>query len=128
MVLDTSAIVAVILNEPERVPFLQKLALTPSRQLSAVGYMESGMVLSSYFGASAEQVLDEMLFEGGITIVPVSLTQAKLALDAFRRFGKGRHPAGLNFGDCFSYALAKSSAEALLFKGGDFAKTDIPVA
>ena len=128
MVIDTSVIVAILLNEPEKVQFLKKLARTPSRSISSVSYMESGMVLSSYFGATAEQVLDELLFDAGIVTVPVSLTHAKLALEAFRQYGKGRHPAGLNFGDCFSYALAKSSAEPLLFKGGDFARTDISVA
>jgi ribonuclease VapC len=128
MVVDTSAVVAVLLNEPERIPFLKKLAHAKSRHISAVSYMEAGMVLTSHFGGSAEQALEEMLREAGIVIAPVNGTQARLALTAFRQYGKGRHPAGLNFGDCFSYALAKDCGEPLLFKGFDFAKTDIPVA
>jgi len=128
MVVDTSAIVAILLNEPEKVPFLKKLARSSERSISAVTYMESGMVLTSYLGAGAEQILDALLFDAGIVTVPISFPQAKLALAAFRQYGKGRHPASLNFGDCFSYALAKSSAQPLLFKGHDFAKTDILAA
>lgn len=125
MVIDTSVVVAILLNEPEKTQFLKTLARSASRSISSVNYMESGMVLSSYFGASAEQVLDEFLFDAKIVTVPVTLAHAKLALEAFRRYGKGRHPAALNFGDCFSYALAKSAAEPLLFKGADFTRTDI---
>jgi ribonuclease VapC len=128
MVVDTSAIVAVLFNEPERISFLKKLAHAQSRQISAVSYMEAGMVMSSHFGNNAEAVLEEMLREAGIVVAQVNLTQARLALAAFRQYGKGRHPAGLNFGDCFSYALAKNAAEPLLFKGSDFVKTDILVA
>jgi ribonuclease VapC len=125
MVVDTSATVAVLFSEPERDQFLETLALAKSRQMSAVSYMEAGMVLTSHFGNQAEHSLDRFLHKAEITVVPVDLGQAQIALDAFRNFGKGRHPAGLNFGDCFSYALAKSSGEPLLFKGSDFARTDI---
>jgi len=86
------------------------------------------MVLISQLGERAEQTLDRMLHEARVSITPVSATHAKLAIAAFRQFGKGRHPAGLNFGDCFSYALAISSSQPLLFKGLDFAKTDIAQA
>jgi len=128
MVVDTSAIVAILFREPERSVFYDKILDTESCRISAVSYMEAGMVLTSSLGRAAEQALDQILHEAGVIVVPVSLNHAKVALDAFRRFGKGRHPAGLNFGDCFSYALAKDAAEPLLFKGGDFGRTDVAVA
>jgi len=83
------------------------------------------MVLISRFGTVAESALDKVLHEASIIVTPVSVAHSRLAIAAFRHYGKGRHPAGLNFGDCFSYALAKDCAEPLLFKGLDFAKTDI---
>jgi ribonuclease VapC len=128
MVVDTSAIVAILFKEPDRRQFYDKILDADSCQISSVGYMEAGMVLMSSLGIVAEHAHDRILHEARVVVVPVSLTQAKLALEAFRNFGKGRHPAGLNFGDCFSYALAKSAAEPLLFKGKDFAMTDVLVA
>ncbi len=128
MVVDTSVVVAVMLREPERRYFLDKMVDARSREISAVSYMEAGMVLISRLGDEAEQALNTMLGEVGITVTPVSAMQSRMALAAFRRYGKGRHPAGLNLGDCFSYALAKSRAEGLLFKGADFSKTDIAIA
>jgi ribonuclease VapC len=99
-----------------------------SREVSAVSYMEASMVLISKRGEGIESILDTMLAEGEIAIVPVSVMQAQIARKAFLDFGKGRHPAGLNFGDCFSYALAKQRGEPLLFKGNDFSQTDVLVA
>lgn len=128
MVVDTSVVVAILLKEPDREALMRKLARASSRQLSSVSYLEAGIVLTSHFGDVAELSLDRMLLQARIEIVPVTSTQAKLALEAFRRYGKGRHPAKLNLGDCFSYALAKSTAEPLLFKGNDFARTDVVVA
>jgi ribonuclease VapC len=128
MVVDTSVVVAILLKEPDREAFTRKLARASSRQLSSVSYLEAGIVLTSHFGDVAELSLDRMLLQARIEIVPVTPTQAKLAFEAFRRYGKGRHPAKLNLGDCFSYALAKNAAEPLLFKGNDFARTDIMVA
>jgi ribonuclease VapC len=128
MVIDTSAIIAIMLREPDRRSLLEKIVFADHRQLSAVSYMEAAMVLIGHFGDGAETALDQMLHEAQIVVVPVSIADARLAIAAFRQYGKGRHPAGLNFGDCFSYALAKSCAEPLLFKGFDFAKTDIQVA
>lgn len=128
MVVDTSVIVAILLMEPDRSELSRKLSRASSRQLSSVSYMEAGMVLTSRFGATAEHEINHLLFTARIDVVSIGLSHAKLALEAFRHYGKGRHPAALNFGDCFSYALAKSAAETLLFKGGDFAKTDIPAA
>jgi len=128
MVVDTSALVAIMLMEPDRSLLEEKLSSANARTISAVSYMEAGMVLTTYFGEAGELKLDQMLFLADISVLPVTQTQAKLALAAFRQYGKGRHPASLNFGDCFSYALAKSSAQPLLFKGHDFPKTDIPIA
>jgi ribonuclease VapC len=128
MVVDTSAILAIIFEEQDADLFLGKLAKAKSRQTSVVSYVEASMLMISRRGASAERELDLMLQDAEIIVVPVSLDQARLATTAFRHYGKGRHPAGLNFGDCFSYGLAKSCAEPLLFKGYDFAKTDIDVA
>jgi ribonuclease VapC len=128
MVIDTSAIVAILLLEPDRGYYFSKILKADHRQVSAVSYVEAGMVLSGRLGQDPKAALDEMLIEMDIEIVPVSTAQAVLALEAFQKYGKGRHPAGLNFGDCFSYALAKSSSEPLLFKGGDFAHTDITSA
>jgi ribonuclease VapC len=128
MVVDTSVIVAILMMEPDRADLSRKLARANSRQLSSVSYMEAGIVLTSRFGATAEHEINHLLLTARIDVAPITLLHAKLALDAFRRYGKGRHPAALNFGDCFSYALAKSSAEPLLFKGDGFARTDISVA
>jgi ribonuclease VapC len=100
-----------------------------SRSMSAASYLEASSVLISRRGDTAEKELDQMLADAAIAIVPVTVTQAKIARAAFRRFGKGRGAAaGLNLGDLFSYALAKQTGEPLLFKGGDFSKTDIGVA
>ena len=128
MVVDTSVLIAIILREPDRRSFLEKLAMADRRQISAVSYMETAMVLIGRFGDAAEDVLDRTLHDAGIAVAPVSIAHTRLAVAAFRQYGKGRHPAGLNFGGCFSYALAKSAAEPLLFKGLDFAKTDIVAA
>jgi ribonuclease VapC len=128
MVVDTSIIIAIILQEPDADLFLTKLARATSRRFSVVSYVEACMVLTSRRGKDVEAELDLMLRQSGIEVVPVTFEQAKLASAAFRQYGKGRHPAALNFGDCFSYALAKSSVEPLLFKGSDFARTDIKIA
>jgi ribonuclease VapC len=128
MVIDTSALVAILLMEPDRLYFEDRIAEAQSCQISTVSYMEAGMVLTTRFGTYAEAALDQMLAKARVSIVAVNAVQAKLALAAFRDYGKGRHPAGLNFGDCFSYALAKSVGEPLLFKGSDFAQTDVDVA
>jgi ribonuclease VapC len=128
VVVDTSAIVSVLLKEADARPLIRKLYRAHSRQISAVSYMESSMVLMSRLGDNTEGALDGMLQRAKIAIVPVSVDHAKVAVAAFRQYGKGRHPASLNFGDCFSYALAKSTGEPLLFKGLDFAKTDVASA
>jgi ribonuclease VapC len=128
MVIDTSVIVAVMLEEDGFEELALKMGEAETREISAVSYMEASMVLITKRGEGVEAILDEMLAEGEIAIVPVSVTQAQIARKAFRDYGRGRHRAGLNFGDCFSYALAKQRGEPLLFKGDDFSQTDVAVA
>jgi ribonuclease VapC len=123
MVIETSALIAVIAGEPEAETFLEAITEAPSASLSAASYVEAGIVLERFPADAA--ILDDLLIELDIDIVAVTATQARLARDAFRDFGKGRHPAALNYGDCFSYALAKAVGEPLLFKGDDFARTDL---
>ena len=128
MVIDPSAIAAILLNEQEAEIFEDKIAVDPVRKLSAAGLVEIAMVIEGRLGDLGGALLDLWLHKAGIDIVPVDAAQAQAARRAWRRYGKGRHPAGLNFGDCFSYALAKTSGEPLLFKGDDFALTDVTPA
>jgi ribonuclease VapC len=128
MVIDTSAVVAIARAEPERGAFLQQLAQAPSLVIAAATWTESRIVIFSRSGEAGLTALDELKAAAGIEIVPVTEPLADLAFEAFRRFGKGRHPAGLNLGDCFSYALAKERNEPLLFKGDDFPRTDVSPA
>ncbi len=128
MVIDTSVLVAILLQEPDRHSFEDAIAESRVSRRSAVTYMEAGMVLTTRFGSQAEAALDRILAKARIVIHPLDAAQAKLALEAFRNYGTGRHPAGLNCGDCFSYALAKICGEPLLFKGDDFARTDVDLA
>jgi ribonuclease VapC len=128
MVIDTSALVAILSNEAERHEFIRLIATAPVRMVSAATVLEAGMVIESRRGEHAGRELDLFLHRAGFEVVPVDTAQVEIARAAFRRYGKGRHPAGLNFGDCFSYALARSRGERLLFKGEDFARTDIASA
>jgi len=128
MVLDTSALLAILFDEPERRSFNEAIEAAGDRLLSVATLVETSIVLEVRYGAEGVRDLDEFLGTAGITVVPVDADQGQLARQAYRRYGKGRHAAGLNFGDCFSYALAKSVNESLLYKGMDFAKTDIPPA
>ena len=125
MVIDTSAILAILQNEPERRKFNEAIETAETRSLSTASFVESSMILESRFGTDAVRDLDLLLAKAQITLVPVDADQADFARRAFRAYGKGRHPAGLNFGDCFSYALAQALDEPLLFKGNHVSKTDI---
>jgi ribonuclease VapC len=125
MVLDISAILAILQNEPERRKFNEAIDAAETRSLSAASFVECSMVLESRYGADAVRDLDLLVAKAQVSLVPVDEEQADLARRAFRKYGKGRHPAGLNFGDCFSYALARALDEPLLFKGSDFTQTDI---
>jgi ribonuclease VapC len=128
IVIDSSAILAILQDEPERKAFNQIIAAASDCSLSAASLVEISVVLESRFGASGQQNLDLFLCTAGIDVIPFDLKQAELARTAFRRFGKGRHPAGLNLGDCYSYALAQVREAPLLFKGNDFSHTDVRVA
>ena len=128
MVIDTSAIVAIALDEPEAAAFEERIADDPVRMISAAILLETAMVIETRLGARGGGELDLWLHKAGVEIVAVDSELADSARRAWRRFGKGRHPAGLNFGDCFSYALASLTQEPLLFKGSDFAETDIQAA
>jgi ribonuclease VapC len=125
MVVDTSAILAILQNEPERRPFNEAIEAAEKRLLSAASFVESSIVIESRYGADGVRDLDLFIATAQIELIAVDVERAHLARQAFRLFGKGRHPAGLNFGDCFSYALARSLAETLLYKGADFGKCDI---
>ena len=127
MVIDTSALAAIFFAEPERQAFLRAIIAAESRLLSAATVVETGIVLESRHGEAAGRELDLFIVRAGLEIVPVDAEQAEFARSAWRRYGKGRHPAALNFGDCFSYALAKFSGEPVLAKGTDFARTDIEI-
>jgi len=125
MVIDTSAIVAIFFNESDAQTYRQRIADDPIRLISAATLLEASMVIEGRFGEPGGAELDLWLHKTEAEIVAVSEEHADQARRAWRRFGKGRHPAGLNYGDCFSYALARISGEPLLFKGDDFSKTDI---
>ena len=128
IVIDTSALVAIIRLEPEAEQFVQRMKTARARYLSASSYLEVFMVLAGASANPSPQDLDFLLFQAGIQVVPFDDVQARLASEAFRRFGKGRHAAKLNYGDCFAYALAKVKGAPLLFKGDDFSQTDVDVA
>jgi ribonuclease VapC len=125
MVIDTSAIAAILFNEPERASFNQKIGFDDTRLISAATLVEITLVVEARKGELGRSQLDLFVYEAGLDIVPFDAVQADLARLAWRTYGKGRHPAGLNLGDCFSYALAKATGEPLLFKGKDFSQTDI---
>ena len=127
MVIDSSAIVAVALDEPEAPTFERRIVDDPVRLVSAAMILEAAIVIEARYGDAGGRELDQWLLSIDAEIVPVDAALVEDARRAWRMFGKGRHPAGLNFGDCFSYALAKSGAEVLLFKGNDFSKTDVAV-
>lgn len=128
MVIDTSAIVAILFNEPERAAFDRRIEDDPIRLVSAASRVEATFVIESRKGEAGRERLERFFRLTGAEIVPVTPDQVELACAAFRRYGKGRDAAGLNLGDVFAYALAKSSGEPLLFKGDDFSKTDIASA
>lgn len=125
MVIDTSAIVAILQNEPEQDTFIEAIESADIRLVSAASFLEASIVIFTRYGMDGILDLDLFMAKAGIEISSVDSDQANIARRAFRDFGRGRHPAELNFGDCFSYALAKSLDLPLLFKGSDFSKTDI---
>lgn len=127
MVIDTSAIIAILSREPGADRLVAAVEAGGSRLVSAATVVEAALVLLGRYGEVAEPQLDRLLRSIGAEVVPVGDDQVTLARDAALRFGRGRHPAALNFGDCFSYALSVARDEPLLFVGGDFAQTDVEV-
>jgi ribonuclease VapC len=125
VIVDTSVLVAILSREQGFELLDDAITRAPSCRLSAAGFVETSIVVESRGGADARRFLESLLRRAAISIEPVTVEQALLAREAFFDYGKGRHPAGLNFGDCFSYALAKFTGEPLLFKGDDFRKTDV---
>ena len=125
MVIDTSAIIAVLLSEANATSIARAIESGSPRLLSAANFLEASIVIESRKGEAGGRELDLLLYRAEIEVVAVDQDQAEIARLAWRRFGKGRHPAGLNYGDCFAYALAKTRRLPLLFQGNDFSQTDI---
>ena len=125
MILDTSALLAILLDEADAALHAQAIADARDRTISAATWLETAQVITARRGEGGVQAFRSLLEKMQAKIAPVDAAQAELAYAAWKQFGKGRHPAGLNFGDCFSYALAKRLEEPLLFKGDDFSRTDI---
>jgi ribonuclease VapC len=128
MVIDSSAFVSIVLLEDDAEVLLGKIVSADVLKTSAASLMEASMVLLSRGGQLKVEAFDALLLAYDVEVLPVDRAQALIARDAFARFGKGRDPAGLNFGDCFSYALAWQTGEPLLFKGNDFSQTDLAQA
>lgn len=125
MIIDTSAVLAILLNEPEALRFSELISQDSKRLMSAGTLLELMIVIEAKKGEAGSRELDLLLHRMKLDIVPFDDEQAEIARSAWRQFGKGNHTAGLNFGDCFAYALAKTSGEVLLYKGNDFAQTDL---
>lgn len=125
MVIDSSALIAILCDEPERFDFNRKIEADSCRLISAASVLETSIVLENRYGEEVYRELDFFLLKAEIEIRPVDTAQMEIARRAYRQYGKGRHSASLNYGDCFSYALAKQTGEPLLFKGNDFSQTDI---
>ena len=128
MIIDTSAVVAILLAESDAARYERAISTAWPRRMSVVALLETTMAIEGRSGPDAGDDLDLFLQEADIELEPVTLEQVEAARRAWRRFGKGNHPAALDFGDCFAYALASTKREPLLFKGGDFARTDVEAA
>jgi ribonuclease VapC len=125
MIIDTSALIAILFGEGDAASYEAAIATATVRRISSVSVQEAGMVLESRYGEAGSLELDRLLHQARIEVADFTAAQSDVARRAFRRFGKGRHRAGLNFGDCASYALSKTTGEPLLAKGGDFSLTDL---
>ncbi len=129
MIVDTSALVAILRDEPEATAFVRALADAPVRRLSVANWLEAAIVVDQARNPVASRMFDELVRAAGLLLEPVDARQVEIARAAYRDFGRGSgHPARLNFGDCFAYALAKVCGEPLLFKGNDFSHTDVEPA
>ncbi len=125
MVIDSSALIAILCDESERYEFNRKIEADSCRLISTASVLEISIVLENRYGKEAQRELDFFLLKAAIEIRPFDAEQLVIAYRAYQEYGKGRHRASLNYGDCFSYALAKQTGEPLLFKGNDFSQTDI---
>ena len=125
MIVDTSAALAVVLGEPGFEAFASAISASETRRISAASFLEASIVAETRAGDRGLRQFDSFIRESEVAIEPVTHEHALIAREGFSNYGKGRHPAGLNFGDCFAYALAKSTGEPLLFKGEDFRQTDV---
>lgn len=125
MVIDTSAVIAILLAEEDAESYTRAIEAAAQPRMSAASYVEAAVVIDNRGDVLARREFDRFIRRAGIEVVAVNTEQAEIARQAYRDFGKGRHPAGLNFVDCFSYALAKLMDEPLLFKGADFSLTDV---
>jgi len=125
MIVDSSAIVAIILREPGWEDVVTRLGAEAVAAIGAPTLAEAGLVLTAKMGGEARIALSRLLQEAGLTVIPFAEEHWRVAVDAYARFGKGRHPAALNFGDCLSYAVARLAGQPLLFVGNDFSKTDL---
>lgn len=126
MIIDTSALLAILYQEDDAIYFAEAIAAAPICYMSAANFLEAAINIDVHGDAEASRQLDTFIRRAGIEIRSVTYKQALIARQAYLDFGKGRHPAGLNFGDCFAYALVRETSEPLLFKGNDFGKTDLP--
>lgn len=128
MIVDTSVVVSILRGEPDAEQFLLALHAQPGSRISAGSWIELGAVLSGFGTAEIDMDLEALARTARLIVAPVTAEQAEIGRRAYREYGRGHHPARLNFGDCFAYALARATGEPLLFKGGDFAQTDIIAA
>jgi ribonuclease VapC len=125
MVIDSSALLAILFAEPDANRYSDAIAEAATRLLSAANFLESGIVIDNQVNPAAGRQLDRLVDQAGIAIVAVTAAHVAIARQAYLDYGKGNHPAALNFGDCFAYALGKATGEPLLFKGDDFSQTDL---
>ena len=128
MIVDSSTIIAVLRDEPDAAAIVEALRRALIRRVSAVTYVEAAVVADNNRNPVLSRRVDDLIRDAQMLVETVTVRQAEIARQAYRDFGKGRHKAGLNFGDCFAYALAKEMDEPLLFKGNDFRHTDVDVA
>lgn len=128
MIIDSSVVVAILFDEPNAQQDIEKLLAAERRRMSVANHLEAAMVLEGRRGAAGAEALDRFIEQFQIELVPVTVEQAEAAREAWRRFGRGRHRAALNFGDCFAYALAATVQDPLLYKGDDFNWTDVLTA
>lgn len=128
MIIDTSALIAILLGEPEAERLARAVSAAPNAAISAFTALEAGIVIEAKKGEAGGRELDLLLHRAGIEVVSMDAEQSELARIAWRTYGKGRHPAGLNIGDCCAYALSRYTGEPLLFVGDDFSRTDIEPA